>query len=142
MGGRVTHSLVDALRRVPSLESLDDRTLLELVGDSANLFWPGGASVFTKGTPGDALYIVLAGAVRVLGDDGGELSVLGPGDFFGELSLLGGSPHQNDVETIEATELMVVPKERFDALLAEYPELGRAIHRRAEERLAANAART
>jgi NTE family protein len=137
MEDRITHSLVGALRAVPSLCALDDRTLLCIVGDSANLFWRDGSQVFAKGSPADGLYIVVSGSVRVVDEAGGELNRLGPGDFFGELSLLDGRPHGHAVFALEDTELMVVAKERFDALLTEDDELARTIHRLADNRRAA-----
>jgi CRP-like cAMP-binding protein len=137
-----SHTLVKALRNVPSLAVCDDDTLLEIVGDSINLVWPSGHRVFEHGTPSSGLYIVLSGRVRVLGDGGGELAELGPGEHFGEMSLLFGTTHQSTVETLDATELMVVPKVRFDALLAAHPELSDAIRRKAEERMALNRGET
>jgi CRP-like cAMP-binding protein len=137
-----SHTLVKALQNVPSLGVCDEETLLEIVGDSINLVWPPRHTVFEHGTPSSGLYIVLSGRVRVLGNGGGELAELGPGEHFGELSLLFGSTHQSTVETLEPTELMVVPKERFDELLAEHPELSDAIHRKAEERMAMNRGET
>ena len=133
-----SHTLVKALQNVPSLAVCDDDTLLEIVGDSINLVWPAGHRVFEHGTPSSGLYIVLSGRVRVLREGGGELAELGPGEHFGEMSLLFGTTHQSTVETLDATELMVVPKERFDALLGAHPELSDAIHRKAEERMALN----
>ncbi len=135
---RVTHSLVGALRAVPGLSGLDDRTLLTIVGDSANLFWRAGSLVFEKGTPADGLYIVVSGSVRVDGDGGAVLNVLRPGDFFGELSLLDGSDHGHTVFAVEDSELLVVAKERFDDLLADDPELRRRVEETAEERRAAS----
>ena len=134
MEGRVTHSLVNALRAVPSLGSLRERTLLAIVGESANLAWRAGSKVFEKGTPGDGLYIVLSGGVRVVGDDGAEIAVLAPGAYFGEFSLLLGTDHQHDVVAVEDTELMVVPKECFDALVATNPDLARSLSETVEER--------
>jgi CRP-like cAMP-binding protein len=131
------HSLVAGLRAVPSLADCDERTLLQIVGDSANLFWPAGSVVYETGAPSEGLYIVVSGGVRVL-EAGRELAVLGAGDFFGELSLLLGSDHQRDVQATEDSELMVVPRERFEALLADNPELAERIRQRAEERAAAN----
>jgi len=64
------HSLVRALRRVPDFSSLDDGILLKVVGASANLFWPAGSIVFERGSPSEALYIVLGGSVRI--SDGGD----------------------------------------------------------------------
>ena len=65
MERRVTHSLVRALQDVPGFESLDERRLLELIGDSANLYWPAGSTVFERGGPSDGLYIVISGRVEV-----------------------------------------------------------------------------
>lgn len=134
MERRVTHSLVNALRAVPSLGALDERTLLAIVGDSANLFWPKDGKVFERGTPADGLYIVVSGGVRVLGEEGAEVAVLAPGAYFGEFSLLLGTDHQHDVVALEDSELMVVPKECFDSIVAANPALAKSLEETAEER--------
>jgi CRP-like cAMP-binding protein len=90
--------------------------------------------VFEKGSTADGLYIVVSGGVRVLGDGDAEIAVLAPGAYFGEFSLLLGTDHQHTVEAIEDSELMVVPKERFDAIMADYPDLAHGIQATAEER--------
>jgi CRP-like cAMP-binding protein len=133
-----SHTLVKALQHVPTLGACDDGTLLEIVGGSVNLVWPAGHRVFDHGTPSSGLYIVLSGRVRVLRDDGDELAELGPGEHFGELSLLFGSTHLHTVETLEDSELMVLPKQTFETLLDEHPELEREIRRKADERMALN----
>jgi CRP-like cAMP-binding protein len=131
----VTHSLVNALRAVPGFDALDDRTLLGVVGDSANLFWSEGSVVFEQGSPGDGLYVVLSGAVRILGANGDEVNVLGSGDFFGEFSLVLDTDHMNDVVAAEDTELMVVPKESFERLIGSSSDLGEHVRQKLEERL-------
>ncbi len=131
----VTHSLVNALRAVPGFDALDDRTLLGVVGDSANLFWSEGSVVFEQGSPGDGLYVVLSGAVRILGANGDEVNVLGSGDFFGEFSLVLDTDHMNDVVAAEDTELLVVPKESFERLIASSSDLGEHVRQKLEERL-------
>lgn len=136
------HTLVKALASVPTFGACDDPTLLQIVGDSVNLVWPAGTRVFENGSPSSGLFVVLNGRVRVLGADGGELAELGPGEHFGELSLLVGTTHQHTVETLEDSELMVLPKERFDVLLLEHPELAQVIRRKAEERMAMNRGET
>ena len=141
MEGRTTHSLVKALRAVPSFASLDDDTLLEIVGDSVNLRWRAGSVLFAAGSPPDGLYVVLSGTVRVLNARGAVVAVLGPGEFLGEFSLLLGTAHQHTVEATEDAELMVVPKERFDDLLAASPALSQSIRAKAAERMAANVRR-
>jgi CRP-like cAMP-binding protein len=136
------HTLVQALQTVPSLGVCDEETLLEIVGGSVNLVWPAGHTVFENGSASSGLFIVLSGRVRVLGSSGGELAELGPGEHFGELSLLFGTTHQHTVETLEDSELMVLPRECFDALVAENPQLADAIRGKAEERMAMNRGET
>lgn len=120
---------------MPGFESVDDRALLEVVGDSANLFWRAGSTVFEAGSPSDGIYVVVSGAVAVLGDDGEQVSVLQAGEFFGEFSLVLGGTRLNDVVAGEDCELMVVPKESFDRLIDSSPEFGAEVRRKLEERL-------
>jgi CRP-like cAMP-binding protein len=136
----MTHSLVKALRVVPAFGSLDEHTLLRIAGASANLFWPAGRCVFEKGSPGDALYIVLAGEVAVVDVvDGEEVEIarIGQGDFFGELSLLMHTSHSKLVRAREDTELMVLPKESLQELLGSNPDLAEHFRRKVEERVPA-----
>ena len=134
-----THSLVKALQAIPSFAPLDEAALLGLAAESANLVWAPGASVFERGSEADGLYIVLSGLVQILDDGGREVAELGPGDFFGEFSLLLGTPHQHDARAAEETELVVVPKEQVEALLASTPELARNIREKLEQRQGENA---
>ena len=142
MEGAVTHSLVRALQDVPGFEVLDEGMLLALIGDSANLYWRAGSTVFERGGPSDGLYVVISGRVHILAEDGSVVAELGPGDFFGEMSLLFGKGHRHDVRADTAAEVMVVPKERFDDLAESNPEFGRYIRSKAEERAAGAPATT
>jgi CRP/FNR family cyclic AMP-dependent transcriptional regulator len=138
LGRRVNHSLVTALQAVPHFAALDGQTLVRIVGASANLFWSGGSLVFEKGSVSDALYIILSGRVRIFDLDGEEeveVASLGPGDFFGELSLLLHTTHTKSAEALEDSELMVLPKESFQELLASNPDLAAHFRRKLEERL-------
>ncbi len=137
MPAPVTHSLVRALRAVPDFASLDDESLLTIVGASANLFWPTGALVFERGSVSEGLYVVLSGGVRiydVADGDEVEISRLSPGDSFGELSLMLRTTHTKRATAVEDTELMVVPEESFRQLLESNEELAAYFSRRVEER--------
>jgi CRP-like cAMP-binding protein len=134
----VRHSLVSALAAVPDFAALDDRTLLRVVGASANLVWPARRVVFEKDSASDALYIILSGRVLICDlVDGEELEVatLEPGDFFGELSLLLDTTHSKTAVTLEDTELMVLPKDSFQELVAASPDLAAPLRRKLETRL-------
>ena len=114
----IRHSLVKALERVGSFDSLDESTLLRIVGVSANLFWRQGSIIFEPGDSSDGLYILLSGRVRIFEPDGEDVAEIGPGDFFGESSLLLDTEHTKSAEAVEDCELMVVPHEAFQVLLA------------------------
>jgi CRP-like cAMP-binding protein len=134
----ITHSLVKALRNVPGFELLDDHTLLRIVGASVNLAYPEGELVFEKGSPGEALYVVLSGQVRIYDEvDGREVEVARtrPGDYFGEMSLLLTSTHTKSVRAVEDSELLVLDKDSFRRLLDTNPDVADLVHKRLEERL-------
>ncbi len=87
---------------------------------------PQHTIIFREGDPGDSLYIVHSGRVRIFrkGERQMEidLSFPGPGESFGEMALLTGEPRSADVEALEETHLLVLPKEDFDRILREYPD--------------------
>ena len=134
------HSLVLALRDVSSLGALDDEALLELVGASVNLYWRAGSTIFSKGDVGDALYVVLSGAVS-LQDGGKEIERVDPGDYLGERALVRDQPRTLDAITLEDSELLVVPKQAVTRLLEQRPELAAAVQARVDEVDARDAAR-
>jgi CRP/FNR family transcriptional regulator, cyclic AMP receptor protein len=134
----ISHSLVKALRSVPDFASLDEHALLRIVGASVNLFWPAGSVVFERGSPSEALYIVLSGRVRILERDGRsevEVATVEPGSSFGELSLLLNTKHTREARADQDAELMVIPKDSFQELLQSNPDLEEQFRRRVAERL-------
>lgn len=80
-----------------------------------------GATVFSEGTAGDRMYLILAGAVRIsrqvpgMGEE--ALAVLRAGNYFGEMSLVDDSPRSADAKAHEATELLVLKKDDLEDLL-------------------------
>lgn len=134
----ITHSLVKALKNVPGFDLLDDRSLLKIVGASVNLAYSAGSLVFEKGTPGEALYVVLSGQVRIFDDNGGEeveIARTRPGDYFGEMSLLLTATHTKSVQAVEESELLVLDKDSFRRLIEGYPEVADLVNKRLEERI-------
>ena len=81
--------------------------------------------VFFENEPGDTLYMVAEGRVKVtiLGDDGREiiLSVLGPGEFFGEMALLDNEPRSATTIAAEDSELVSVARADFESVLSHNP---------------------
>jgi CRP/FNR family transcriptional regulator, cyclic AMP receptor protein len=80
-----------------------------------------GTMVFHHGDPGDRLYLILQGKVRIsrtipgMGEE--ALAVLGPGDAFGEMSLFDDAPRSADAVVHDTCRLLSVPRARFEELL-------------------------
>lgn len=80
-----------------------------------------GTMVFHHGDPGDRLYLILQGKVRIsrtipgMGEE--ALAVLGPGDAFGEMSLFDDAPRSADAIVHDTCRLLSVPRARFEELL-------------------------
>ena len=133
--GPISHTLVRALRTVPAFSVLDETTVCDIVGASSNFVWRAGSPIFEPGDPAEALYIVLSGEIRIVDESEQEVARLGPGDFFGELSLLQRTSHSKRADVLEDSELMVLPQQPFEALLADDPELAEAVRGAMETRL-------
>jgi CRP-like cAMP-binding protein len=130
------HSSVRALRDVPIFADLDDRDMLLVVGESANLLWPAGSTVFAVGEEAQALYVVVAGRVVIVGDDGADGDEVGPGGYFGEQSLLAATTHSKTVRAIEDVELLVLPRGVFASLVDADPDLAERLRSRMDDRIA------
>jgi cAMP-dependent protein kinase regulator len=83
--------------------------------------------VLRQGTVGDGLYVVLIGTlVAFVGDEGGRarrLGVLGPGDVFGEMSLIRDEPAMASIGTHTRSWILRLPKEDFHEVVAGHPEV-------------------
>jgi len=90
-----------------------------------------------KGDPGDSAYFVLGGkAVAGIPDAGGyrALSSMGPGDFFGEIAVLTGSPRTANVLAEDPMELVRVPGPTLKSLM-DVPVMESLINSKLSERL-------
>jgi len=86
-----------------------------------------GAIIFMRGDPGDSLCGVGTGRVRIsaAGPGGKEvfLNIMEPGDAFGEIALLDGSPRTATATAMARTELIIIQRDAFSALLQSQPQL-------------------
>jgi CRP-like cAMP-binding protein len=122
-------ALREAVERVPFLHGLPPDKLDALAASLQAHRYRRGDLVFRRGDPGDALYIVLSGRVRIWtpseADDGAEaiLATLRPGEFFGSLALLDGEPRSASATAVEETEALILPRDRFRQLLNDEPAI-------------------
>src|SRR5689334_21321768 len=122
----------EALRGCGLFGNADERTLDALAAALRLRRFRKGETVFHQGDPGDALFIMASGSVKVVlpSDEGAEpaiVAILGPGEFFGELAILDGAPHSATIVALEPTETLVLHRDAFLALIDEQPELRRAL---------------
>jgi len=105
------------LRTVPLFARLDDAELQRFADLTREKNYPKGSVIVFEDDPGDSLFIVREGRVKVvlIGEDGREviLGVLGVGEYFGELALIDDQPRSAHVIAMEETTLCVLRREDF-----------------------------
>jgi CRP-like cAMP-binding protein len=83
--------------------------------------------VCTRGEPGGALYVLIAGKLKVTAEsgDGRELilAILDAGETFGEMSLLDGKPRCANVVAVHDSELLVIQRQDFLRFLEQHPKV-------------------
>jgi CRP/FNR family transcriptional regulator, cyclic AMP receptor protein len=115
------------LSRVPFFDGLTPEALAMIAQVTTEESLAYGARLFQYGDPGDKLYIILEGKVRISREVAGmgeeALAVLGAGEVFGEMSLLDESPRSAGALAHERCRLLVITKDAFDDLLFLHKDL-------------------
>jgi CRP-like cAMP-binding protein len=101
--------------------------------------YPKGSVIVFEDDPGDALFLVAAGQVKVvlIAEDGREviLSVLGEGSFFGEMAVIDEEPRSAHVIAMEDSSLLVLRREDFHARLRSSPDVAISLLKEISRRL-------
>lgn len=115
------------LRRVPLFSGLTETQIERLAAGSVRRNFPKGRVIVTEGEPSQSLYILLSGRAKVQRSDteGKEviLAVIGPGECFGEMSLIDESPRSASVITTESSDFMSINKDSFKSMMMSSPEI-------------------
>jgi CRP/FNR family transcriptional regulator, cyclic AMP receptor protein len=115
------------LRTVPIFRELDDDELLQVLMVGLVRRFPAGAVILTEGQAGGQLIVIHQGQVRIskvvagVGEE--ALTILQPGDFFGELELLDGSPAAAHAMAHTDCEVFSIPHTEVKSLMSESPAL-------------------
>jgi len=127
------------LNNVPLFSQLTPSDLQRVEELARERVYPKNSVILFEDDPGDALYVVKQGQVKVvlIGEDGREviLSVLGEGQFFGEMALLDDEPRSAHVIAMEDSTLIVLRREDFQGILGQSPALALALLRELTRRL-------
>jgi CRP-like cAMP-binding protein len=120
----------DELRQFPRLARLTDQELEQMRRFGELCVALPGTRIIRKGDPGEALYLVLTGEVRVrliMGMEDKTLCTIRSGHFFGEMALFNNSPRSADVVAVTQTRLMRVTQQAFMLFIEEIPGLASTI---------------
>jgi CRP-like cAMP-binding protein len=127
------------LGAIPLFKKLSQAALEKMSGLMVKVSYKVGDTIFLEREPGDALYVVDSGRVRIWVRDGDSnevtLSELEPGDFFGEMSVLDGGKRSANATAVAETTLHCLRREEFEGCLVENPQAALELIRGIGERL-------
>lgn len=127
------------LRRAALLQDLEPRAATTLSKRLRRIAFPRWHTIFRQGEPGDRLFIILSGKVKITrhapGSGTALLALLGPADMFGELSLLDPGPRSSGALTLTAVRAMSMDRSAFRDLIATEPQIAEQLLRVMARRL-------
>jgi CRP/FNR family cyclic AMP-dependent transcriptional regulator len=129
LNSSVTQTIVSpkALAEVPLFQGLDMQHLIWLAGQLRYKTFPAGTNIITADTPGELVYIVLRGTVKIhieqVGGGDVVLAILGSGDTVGEMSLIDSAGRSASVLTLEESTLLWLDRPTFQEALQRIPQL-------------------
>jgi CRP/FNR family cyclic AMP-dependent transcriptional regulator len=115
-------SLNTFLHRLPVMAGLDEAALQFLGGLAGEEQYAAGDVIVREGDPGDRVYFVSAGRVRVEKGPAVRLAEFGPGDFFGEMSLVESVMRSASVIATEPTLVFTLKGMDFYKLYRQRPD--------------------
>jgi CRP-like cAMP-binding protein len=110
------------LARVPIFANCTPEEISAITAVAQMSGFQTGQIIVTQGTPGQAFYLIIEGRVEII-RDGQSLGSFGPGDFFGEMSLLDQAPRSATIKAIEPTNCLMLSSWDFKALLESHPSI-------------------
>jgi CRP/FNR family cyclic AMP-dependent transcriptional regulator len=115
-------AVVDMLEKSPLWSGIGKQDFKEIVKLAKQSKFESGDFIVRKGEEGAGFYLVLDGAVEIR-SDGNTLSRLGPGQFFGEMSVVDAQPRSADVVAVEPSRVLVLSAWSFKSLVSERPRI-------------------
>lgn len=97
-----------------------------------------GEVLFHEGEPGDVMYVVQSGEVRItkrVGHDERTLAVLGPGEFVGEMAILNGKPRTATAAVTKDTKCLVITAKTLESMVAKNAEIAMRLIKKLSKRL-------
>jgi len=124
------------LRGVAVFKTLAEEDLQNLAELVEVREYPSGFSIIHKGQPAMHLYIVYAGRVEALDDAGGAKAKFGPGEIFGETSILSGGWVTNTVRALDPCQIVQLSYKNFRHIMPQFPALQEFVYKLLLRRIA------
>jgi len=120
--GSKTGPIVEMLQKTPLWSSLSEKELKVIAKESEELKFDIDHVIVQKGATGVGFFLVMEGMVEVR-SEGRVLSKLGPGQFFGEMSLLDDKPRSADVVAVEPSKCLGLTAWSFKGIVSNHPRI-------------------
>jgi CRP-like cAMP-binding protein/galactitol-specific phosphotransferase system IIB component len=129
----------EVLKKVPFFRTLGKESIDFIVERLKFKHFEEGETVVSIGEPGDCMYIIISGQVKVIipKPDGGEtiIAYLSSGDYFGEMALLTGEPRSASVITTQPSEMFMLHKNDFEIIVEKFPSISLSMGKIMSQRL-------
>lgn len=131
--------VADVLARSGIVQGVEPDAVTALSAQLKPVDFPKGHTIFVEGEPGDRLFIIVSGKVKIVRSaaDGREnlLTVMGPSDMFGELAIFDPGPRTSSVTTITQVRAVSMDREALKTWIAGRPEIAEQLLRVLARRL-------
>jgi CRP-like cAMP-binding protein len=118
----------ELIAATPLFEGIAEDDLDGIADRAVEAEYPAGAVIVREGEIGTGFFVVVSGTARVV-RDGGTIARVGPGEFFGELSVLDGGPRNAQVVADEPTVCIALASWELEAVIMEQPRVALAMLR-------------
>jgi CRP-like cAMP-binding protein len=122
----IPHEVIRHFQLVPLFSSVSKKGLRAIVSAATELDVPAGKTLVTEGEHDRYLYVLTRGTALVT-KGGRKLNELVPGDFFGELAFLSGSPRSATVKAYSDVRVLILGPRELDVIVAKEPAIARKL---------------
>ena len=127
------------LKRVPLFANLPPAELKQVAAIADEHLFVDGEIMAQQGEPGDELYVIVSGQVRVLvtgnGGQESELALRGAGEYVGEMAIISKKPRMARLVAAGDVRTLCIEQKQFEGILRERPETSLAVMRDLCDRL-------
>ena len=118
---------IELLKKISLFSNLSEAHLSSIAEFCVERSFSAGDVIIKQGNSGIGLYVLCSGKVKIVKETAGgkkmDMAELGPGDFFGEMTVLDNAPRSADVIALEESRCLVLSAWDFNARMKVDPEI-------------------